>query len=97
MAEAAGGGGGRAGVERSVIEKSLQDESFRQRLLEDPKAALEEEIGTRTSAGSRVPISSTRAAGDFIKARLTRPLSRPGMPRLAYSPVNRRYIVAPKL
>ena len=46
MAEAAGGGGGgRAGVECRIIEKSLNDESFRQWLLADPKAALEEEIG----------------------------------------------------
>ena len=34
-------------MERRIIERSLEDESFRQRLLADPKAALEEEIGTR--------------------------------------------------
>ena len=34
-------GSGRAEMERRLIEKSLQDESFRQRLLEDPKAAVE--------------------------------------------------------
>jgi hypothetical protein len=45
MTEAPAGGGGRARVERSIIEKSLADNSFRQRLLADPKAALEEEIG----------------------------------------------------
>ena len=45
MAEAAGGG--RAEIERRLIEKSLQDESLRQRLLQDPKGTLEEELGTR--------------------------------------------------
>ena len=45
MTEASGGG--RAEMERTLIEKSLQDESLRQRLLADPKAALEEELGTR--------------------------------------------------
>jgi hypothetical protein len=45
MTEASGGG--RAELERRLIEKSLQDESLRQRLLADPRAALEEELGTR--------------------------------------------------
>ena len=46
MTEATGGGG-RAEVERRLVERSLQDESLRQRLLADPKAAVEEELGTR--------------------------------------------------
>jgi hypothetical protein len=33
----ASGGGSRAEMERRLIERSLQDESFRQRLLDDPK------------------------------------------------------------
>lgn len=37
MTEAAGGG--RAEVERRLVERSLQDEEFRQRLLDDPKGA----------------------------------------------------------
>jgi hypothetical protein len=45
MTEAAGGR--RAELERRLIERSLQDESFRQRLLADPHAALEEELGAR--------------------------------------------------
>ena len=40
-------GGGRAEIERRLIERTLQDESLRQRLLADPKAAVEEELGTR--------------------------------------------------
>ena len=53
MSEAAAGGG-RAEMERRLIERSLQDESFRQRLLQDPRAAVEEELGTRLPEGVRV-------------------------------------------
>jgi metallophosphoesterase superfamily enzyme len=45
MAEAPGGA--RYEIERKLIERSLQDESFRQRLLADPHAAVEEELGAR--------------------------------------------------
>ena len=38
----AGTGGGRAEIESRLIEKGLQDESFRQRLLTAPRAAVEE-------------------------------------------------------
>jgi hypothetical protein len=46
MSEAAAGGG-RAEAERRIIQRSLEDDSFRQRLLEDPKAAVEQELGAR--------------------------------------------------
>src|SRR3954471_14619511 len=38
---------GRAQMERRIVERSLQDEDFRQRLLSDPKGAIEEELETR--------------------------------------------------
>jgi hypothetical protein len=41
MTDATGGGGGsRTEMERRLIERSLQDESFRQRLLDDPKGTI---------------------------------------------------------
>lgn len=40
-------GAGRAEIERKLIERSLEDDSLRQRLLADPKGALEEELGTQ--------------------------------------------------
>ena len=43
----ASGGGVRSEVERRLVQRSLEDESFRQRLLEDPRAAVEEELGTQ--------------------------------------------------
>jgi Nitrile hydratase, alpha chain len=45
---------GRAEVERRLVERSLQDEDFRRRLLEDPRATVEEELGTRLPEGVQV-------------------------------------------
>jgi hypothetical protein len=47
MADAAGGSIRRAELERKLIQRSLEDEEFRRRLLDDPKGAVEQEIGTR--------------------------------------------------
>ena len=47
-------GSGRAEMERRLIEKSLQDESFRQRLIENPKGAVEQELGTRLPEEVRI-------------------------------------------
>jgi hypothetical protein len=44
----------RAEMERRLVEKSLQDDSFRQRLLADPRAAVEEELGTQLPEDVRV-------------------------------------------
>ena len=54
MSEASGGTGGRAEMERRIIQRSLEDESFRRRLIEDPKAAVEQELGTRLPEDVRV-------------------------------------------
>ena len=34
-------------MERKIIQRSIEDEAFRQRLLEDPKGAVEQELGAR--------------------------------------------------
>jgi hypothetical protein len=47
-------GSGRAQVERSIIQRSVEDESFRRRLLEDPKGAVEQELGTQLPEEVRV-------------------------------------------
>ena len=47
-------GSGRAEVERRIIQRSLEDDAFRQRLIEDPKAAVEDELGTRLPEEVRV-------------------------------------------
>ena len=43
----AGGGGVRSGVERRLVQRSIEDEDFRQKLLDDPKGTLEQELETR--------------------------------------------------
>jgi Nitrile hydratase, alpha chain len=47
MTEATGGGSDRAEVERRLMKRSLEDEEFRQSLLADPRAAIEQELGSR--------------------------------------------------
>ena len=47
-------GSGRAEMERRLIEKSVEDEAFRHRLIEDPKGAVEQELGTRLPEEVRV-------------------------------------------
>ena len=37
-----------------LIQRSLEDRDFRQRLLEDPRSVVEEELGTRLPEGVRV-------------------------------------------
>jgi hypothetical protein len=37
----------RAEMERRLIERSLRDDAFRQRLLDDPKEAMEQEVVVR--------------------------------------------------
>ena len=55
MTEAAGGGG-RAEIERRLVQKSLEDEEFRQRLLDDPKGTAEQELETRLSEDVEVRV-----------------------------------------
>jgi hypothetical protein len=50
----ASGGTGRAEMERRLVQRSLEDDSFRQKLLDDPKAAVEQELGTRLPEGVEV-------------------------------------------
>jgi hypothetical protein len=55
MSEAGGRGGlSRAEFERRLINRSIEDEDFRQKLLDDPKGTLEQELGTRLPEAVRV-------------------------------------------
>ena len=47
-------GSGRAEMERRIVQRSIEDDAFRQRLIEDPKGALEQELGTRLPEDVRV-------------------------------------------
>jgi nitrile hydratase alpha subunit len=61
MTEAQAGGGGRAEMERRLVQRSIEDESFRQRLLEYPRAAVEEELGTQLPESIEVRVVEERA------------------------------------
>jgi len=47
-------GGDRGTMEQRIIQTSLEDDTFSQRLLDNPKATLEEELGTRLPEGVEV-------------------------------------------
>ena len=55
MTEAAGGEG-RAEMERTIVQRSIEDEEFRQRLLDDPKGTLEQELGNRLAESTEVRV-----------------------------------------
>src|SRR5829696_2148855 len=45
---------GRTEMERRLVGRSLEDEAFRRRLLEDPKAVAEQELGMRLPRAVRM-------------------------------------------
>jgi hypothetical protein len=50
----ASGGSGRSEAERTLVQRSMEDEEFRQRLLDDPKGTLEQELGSGLPEGVEV-------------------------------------------
>ena len=56
MSEASAGGGRRAEIERTLVQRSLEDEDFRQRLHADPKGTLEQELGSRLPESTEVRV-----------------------------------------
>ena len=80
MSEAAG----RAEMERRLIERSLQDDVFRQQLLADPRAIIEREIETQLPENLRVVVveESRRyhlpGASEYLAGRRRRKTRGPG-------------------
>jgi Nitrile hydratase, alpha chain len=64
MSQASAGGGKRTEVERTLVQRSLEDDSFRQRLLDDPKAAVEQEMGAQLPEG--VEVRAVEESADTI-------------------------------
>jgi hypothetical protein len=56
MSQASAGGGSRAEMERALVQRSIEDDSFRQRLLDDPKATVEQELATQLPEGVEVRV-----------------------------------------
>jgi hypothetical protein len=64
----AGGGGGRAEVEGRIVQRSMEDQDFRQRLLEDPKAAVEQEmVGAQLPEGVEVRVLEESAQTIYLR------------------------------
>jgi hypothetical protein len=59
-------GGSRAAFERRLIQRSLEDDSFRQKLLDDPKGALEQELGTQLPEGVEVSVVQESAQSIYL-------------------------------
>jgi Nitrile hydratase, alpha chain len=65
---------GRQEMERRIIQRSIEDEAFRRRLVEDPKAAVEQELGTRLP--EEVQVRAVEETADTIY--LVLPSASPG-------------------
>jgi hypothetical protein len=60
MTEASGTGRTRSELERTIVQRSMDDEEFRQRLLEDPKGTADREVGIRLPEGIEVRVVEER-------------------------------------
>jgi hypothetical protein len=65
---------GREERERRLVERSLQDDAFRRRLLEEPKRTVEEELGSRLPEGVRVVAVEETAETIYLRLPSTSPL-----------------------
>ena len=74
MSEAAG----RAEMERRLIERSLQDDVFRQQLLADPKTIMERELGTQLPEDLRVVAVEETADTIYLVLPSTSPVGEGG-------------------
>jgi hypothetical protein len=72
------GGGGRAEVERTLVQRSMEDKDFRQRLLDDPKGAVEQELGSRLPEGVEVRAVEESAQIIYLVLPSASPLGRGG-------------------
>jgi hypothetical protein len=70
----ASGGGGRAEIERTLVRRSVEDEDFRRRLLDEPKAAVERELGTRLPEGVEVRVLEETADAIYLVLPSTSPI-----------------------
>jgi hypothetical protein len=74
MSEAAG----RAEMKRRLIERSLEDDVFRQQLLADPRAIIERETGTQLPEDLRVVAVEETADTIYLVLPSTSPVGEGG-------------------
>ena len=60
------GGGDRTAMEQRIVQRSLEDDAFRQQLLADPRAAVEQELGSQLPSGIRVQVVEETADTVFL-------------------------------
>jgi Nitrile hydratase, alpha chain len=53
-------------VERTIVQRSIEDEEFRQRLLNDPKGTLEQELGNRLAESTEVRVVEESAETIYL-------------------------------
>ena len=70
----ASGGGTRSELERTIVQKSIEDEDFRQRLLDDPKGTGEREMGIRLPEGVEVRVVEESAQSIYLVLPSASPL-----------------------
>jgi hypothetical protein len=78
MTEASAGGGGRAEIERRLINRSLEDEDFRQSLLDDPKGTAEQELGSHLPESIEVRVVEESADTIYLVLPFTRAVGEGG-------------------
>jgi hypothetical protein len=71
-------GSSRAEMERRLIERSIEDESFRQRLLYDPKGAIEQELETQLRESIEVRVVEESADTIYLVLPSASPLEGEG-------------------
>jgi hypothetical protein len=69
---------GRAEMERRLLERSLQDDVFRQQLLADPRSIIEREIGKQLPEALRVVAVEETADTIFLVLPSTSPVGQGG-------------------
>ena len=68
----------RAEIKRRLLERSLQDDVFRQQLLADPRSILEREIGTQLPEDLRVVAVEETADTFYLVLPSTSPVGQGG-------------------
>jgi Nitrile hydratase, alpha chain len=72
------GSGSRAGMERTIVQRSIEDEEFRQRLLDDPKGTLEQELGSRLAQSTEVRVVQESADTIYLVLPSASPVGEAG-------------------
>ena len=65
-------------MERRIVQRSIGDDDFRRMLLEDPKAAVEQELGTRLPEGVQVRAVEETAQTIYLVLPSSSPLGGAG-------------------